>query len=256
MNETTTVPARRCRCGAPAATYHAGNHTLHARDCSDCMARRSANDDAAETAAALRARLRAAGLLHPRRAHWSYATVPADLADAARKSRNWADSLLQPEPRTPAGNLLIYGTVGAGKTGLAHATLRHLIEHGTTGLFTNVRDLLADLRASYDHHQPAVYDRALRVSVLCLDDLGAERPTPWAVEQLARLVDHRYDHCLATIITSNYTPDALVGRLAPDNDPIAGQRIISRLTHHTTQIRTDHTDRRRTARIEADRWSA
>ena len=64
------------------------------------------------------------------------------------------------------------------------------------------------------------------------------------MEQLARLVEHRYDRGLPTITTSNYPTDGRVSRLALASDPVAGQRIISRLRDAGTQIRFDGPDRR------------
>ncbi len=236
------IAAARCACGAPARVVVAGSYRVQTRECSGCAERRDADEQREEQQRQTERRLRHAGLASGRRASWSFRTVPVENAAAATRALAWSNAVLRHEP---VGALLVYGAVGTGKTGLAHATLRHLLEHGQHGLLTTVRDLLADLRDSYTTPRPAVFERALGVGVVVLDDLGAERPTAWAVEQLARLVDHRYDRRLPVIATSNFTPDALVRRLALDDDPVSGQRIVSRLTHHATQLRLDGADRRR-----------
>jgi DNA replication protein DnaC len=124
--------------------------------------------------------------------------------------------------------------------------LRDLVDDGTNGLFVNVRDLLAELRDSYRTGvEVTLFTRAMTVPVLALDDLGAERPTSWAVEQLARLVDARYTRLVPTVVTSNLEPDALLRHLSADGDPTNGQRIISRLCEHAVQLRIDAPDRRR-----------
>ena len=49
-------------------------------------------------------------------------------------------------------------------------------------------------------------ERAMETATLVLDDLGAGRPTAWAVEQIARLIDVRCTALLPTFVTSNFGP--------------------------------------------------
>lgn len=49
-------------------------------------------------------------------------------------------------------------------------------------------------------------------AVLCLDDLGKERPTQDVLDKLFALIDHRYRRGRATIFTTQYkTPSDLEG---------------------------------------------
>jgi len=90
---------------------------------------------------------------------------------------------------------------------------------------------------------PAIlFERARRVPVLALDDLGRERPTPWALERLASLVHHRYEHELPTIVTSNYRRSELAARMG---DLDAAERIIDRLREGTAEYRFEGKTRRR-----------
>ena len=45
------------------------------------------------------------------------------------------------------------------------------------------------------------------VQVLVLDDLGTENTTPWARQKLFQIVNHRYNHTLSTVFTSNRKPE-------------------------------------------------
>jgi DNA replication protein DnaC len=56
-------------------------------------------------------------------------------------------------------------------------------------------------------------DALMEVELLVLDDLGAERMTPWADEQLFVLLNARYLAERPTVLTSNERPDALPARL-------------------------------------------
>ncbi len=49
--------------------------------------------------------------------------------------------------------------------------------------------------------------------LVVLDDLGTEKMTEWASEQLYRVLDGRYDRGLPTIITSNVQSDSLDPRI-------------------------------------------
>jgi len=59
--------------------------------------------------------------------------------------------------------------------------------------------------------------------VLVLDDLGADRATPWSLSQLLRLMHHRSHNSLPTIITSNLKPDEIREHCMHD------ERLVQRL---------------------------
>jgi DNA replication protein DnaC len=182
---------------------------------------------------------------------WSFDTYPDD--DHTREARvlvqHWVDGTGFGDRDDPitAMALYIHGSVGVGKTGLAWAAMRRLIEQGLDADFRNVRDLLAGIRRSYsDPGAPDPLDGLATVSLLVLDDLGAERPTEWALETIASLIEERYQRELSTIVTTNYKPSELVKRLTPPktSDTTIGQRIVSRLAEDCLQIHLDGPDRR------------
>src|SRR4029079_3312899 len=63
---------------------------------------------------------------------------------------------------------------------------------------------------SYDSRFEAI--RA--VPLLIVDDLGTENTTPWAREKLYQIFNHRYNHRLPTVITSNTDLESLDPRIA------------------------------------------
>lgn len=145
------------------------------------------------------------------------------------------------------------GPVGTGKTGLAWGIVRALTldaidafyatdydlrpdDPRGIALFLIWRDLLDELRVAFGNETAADADpnallrRARRIPVLALDDLGSERPTRYALEQLAILVDQRYNRELPTIVTSNYAARDLA-KVFGSEDKVTGGRILSRLIH-------------------------
>jgi DNA replication protein DnaC len=148
-------------------------------------------------------------------------------------------------------NLYLYGSVGSGKTGLAWSLLREKVwrdvdaweERDTQPAWVNVVELFADARAAISSGQPSPIRALYNSTPLVLDDLGAERPTDWARDEIAALVLHRHDRDLPTIVTSNYAPSALAQRLGHD-DRVIGQRIVSRLTENCIRHKLDRADLR------------
>ena len=133
------------------------------------------------------------------------------------------------DPKVPG--LLLTGDCGTGKTHLAVAILRETAEAGISGMFVVVPDLLAKLRASFgqkDGKAAELVETAKNAPLLVLDDLGAEDPKPWVVELIYVLINHRYEHMLPTIITTNYD-----GKRIAD---VFGLRVASRLSEMTVPV--------------------
>lgn len=181
---------------------------------------------------------------------WSLQTYPDDATGRRAKgiAAEWFSTLTFHDRDTDdrrhasGSNLLLFGPVGTGKTGLAWSLVRALCEERVDAMLVPFRHYLREIRTAIRERTP-VDDRPHRVSVLALDDLGAERPTDFAREELATLVEHRTERGLPTIVTSNYDPAELIGRLGHD-EPLIGRRIVSRLVQDATQFRLEGVDRR------------
>lgn len=138
-------------------------------------------------------------------------------------------SAIKRDPKVPG--LLLKGSYGTGKTHLAVSILRETAEAGIPGMFVVVPDLIAKMLASFDAKDGkagALVETAKSVPLLVLDDLGAENPKPWVVELIYVLINHRYEHMLPTIITTNYDGKQL--------DAVFGRRIVSRLAEMTVPV--------------------
>jgi len=117
----------------------------------------------------------------------------------------------------PRGWLLLRGHFGCGKTHLAAAIANLQIGQGRSAVFMVVPDLLDYLRATYrpdaDTSYDEQFDAVRNVSLLILDDLGAQSTTPWAQEKLFQLLNHRYNAQLPTVITTNRELEEIDARL-------------------------------------------
>lgn len=140
------------------------------------------------------------------RGYWrlGLATHPAPAAVAAGQA--W---LAAPRP-DPAG-LLLYGPTGTGKTGLGVGLLWAAWEQGLEGQFVLVPALLDALRAQAGalDSGPDPLAPLRTVPLLVLDDLGAQRLTPFAEERIYVLINARHADARRTVVTTNLPPDAL-----------------------------------------------
>ena len=118
------------------------------------------------------------------------------------------------------------GSVGVGKTHLAIAVLRELIEKkGVACLFYESGSLLKTIQDSYNPVSQTSEMRVLapvyQAEVLVLDELGATVPTNWVRDTLYQIINTRYNNKKLTIFTTNYLDEPrAAAEEAPDSpDP-------------------------------------
>lgn len=102
-------------------------------------------------------------------------------------------------------NLILAGKPGTGKTHLAVAIARRVMERGRQALFRLVSAMLDEIQSSI--REGGDYDGLMRqfktVPCLVLDDLGHENLTAARASYLHQIIDYRYVHKLQTIVTTN-----------------------------------------------------
>lgn len=112
--------------------------------------------------------------------------------------------------------LLFVGPTGVGKTHLAVAVLREMIlTKGIECLFYDFRDLLREIRDSYDPvsqtSELRVLQPVLDIEVLLLDGLAASNPSEWVRETLTHVINSRYNQKKATLITTTLSLGKTLG---------------------------------------------
>ena len=132
-------------------------------------------------------------------------------------------------PLAPKPGLMLQGTPGVGKTHLACAVLKGLVERGFEGLFFDYQNLLDRIRAGYNPaagtSEREAYRSALEGEVLLLDDLGSHRVSDWVVDVVTSIINHRYNAGKALIVTTNL-PDEDLGDRKSDKNPETGHYHI------------------------------
>jgi DNA replication protein DnaC len=137
--------------------------------------------------------------------------------------------------------LWFVGSVGTGKTTLAMLVARHAIEAGRSVAIYSLPRLLAQIRTTFDDDASNSYvellDRLTAVDLLQIDDVGAEKTSPWVLEQLYAIVNARYEDERSMVITTNLERDALADQI--------NERTVSRLEEMCEVLPLFGTDARR-----------
>ncbi|GGM16330.1 ATP-binding protein [Deinococcus aerophilus] len=157
--------------------------------------------------------------LPPRYGRYATTPVPAQVLAANPELR------AKLERMTPQGFLYLTGEADAAKTHLAVRQALHLTEGGGSALFVDETDYFARVFAEFGGGPPA--PDLLAPDVLVYDDLGKQKPSEFALQKLYHLLEMRWSHEKALIVTSNFTPREVVARLT--DDEVVGHAIYSRL---------------------------
>ncbi|HUB53499.1 MAG TPA: ATP-binding protein [Terracidiphilus sp.] len=163
---------------------------------------------------------------------------------------------------TGGKGLLIIGSLGTGKTHLAVGVLRRLLrERGATGIFCDYGALLKEIQQSFNPRVSLtefdLIEPILKTEVLVLDDLGAQKPSDWVWDNVALILNTRYNNKLTTIVTTNYPDLPPAGGELTEAERAAreftlgdriGERMRSRLAEMCIRIEMTGKDFRQTVK--------
>ena len=172
---------------------------------------------------------------------------PASNNGSQLRAFNLAYRLVREYPAIDRG-LLLMGPCGVGKTHLAAAIIRGLVERGVPCLFYEFRALLKKIQESYNAlaqmSEMNVLAPVYEAEVLLLDELGASKPTDWVQDTMMQIIGKRYNDRKLTLFTTNYRDV----QQTPAEETLAdriGTRVRSRLYEMCKTIMIDGEDYRR-----------
>ena len=137
--------------------------------------------------------------------------------------------------------LLLFGSVGTGKTFRAACVANALIDKGIPALVTNFARIRNTVQGLFEGRQE-YFDSLNKFPLLVLDDLNTESQSDYMQEIVYNVIDGRYRAKLPLIVTTNLTREELMNPA-----DISYQRIFSRLFEMCTPIEIAGADRRRAA---------
>lgn len=124
------------------------------------------------------------------------------VSDACRKYvERWEEMLAE------SIGILFYGSVGTGKTFFASCVGNALLDKMVPVVSTNFPRLLNLLQGSQEKQK--LLDRLSIYKLLIIDDLGVERDSSFAAEQVFNVIDARDSSKLPLIVTTNLTLEEL-----------------------------------------------
>ena len=133
--------------------------------------------------------------------------------------------------------LLLHGDVGTGKTYIACMIANALIDKGYPVLVTNFARILNTLQGTFERQE--YLDSLNQFKLLVIDDLGVERDTGFAKEQVFNIIDSRYRAGKPMIITTNLT----MQRLATETE-LSDKRVYDRIIERCFPVEVSGESRR------------
>ena len=138
------------------------------------------------------------------------------------------------ELRKNATGLLLWGDVGTGKSFIAGCIANALLDKGVPVIMTNFARLLNKLTDMYAGDRNAYIDSFKRYPLMIIDDLGVERNSEFAREQVFSVIDTRYRSELPMIITTNLPLEEL-----QHPEDLSRSRIYDRILERCLPIRVN-----------------
>ena len=79
------------------------------------------------------------------------------------------------------------------------------------------------------------------VDMLIIDDFGSETISKWALEKLYRIINNRYENELPIVITTRYTREELMEKIAIENKELAEEfiQILYKMCYGISLIKND-----------------
>ena len=168
-------------------------------------------------------------------AHWTFDNDDQSrpkLTEMAKRYVNNFDNFYK-----EGKGLLLYGDVGTGKTYIACMIANALIDKGYPVLVTNFARILNTLQGTFERQE--YLDSLNQFKLLVIDDLGVERDTGFAKEQVFNIIDSRYRAGKPMIITTNLS----MQKLATESD-LSDKRVYDRIIERCFPIEVSGESRR------------
>ena len=153
---------------------------------------------------------------------------PKQIRMAKRYVQHWE------EMQKNSTGLLLWGDVGTGKSFIAGCIANALLDKGVPVIMTNFARLLNKLTDMYAGDRNAYIDSFKRYPLMIIDDLGVERNSEFAREQVFSVIDSRYRSELPMIVTTNLTLEEL-----QHPEDLSRSRIYDRVLERCLPIRVN-----------------
>lgn len=184
-------------------------------------------------------RLRSAGFPDAEMAKWTFDRDDGKNPKLSHLAHGYVDNFRMLSEK--GKGLLLYGSVGTGKTFAAACIANALTDQGKPCLVTNFARLVNTLDGMREGRQEYI-DRLGGFALLVIDDLAAERSSDYMGEIVQNIIDSRYRSGKPLIVTTNLTASEL-----KHPTDMRRQRIFSRLFEMCIPFEVVGDDRRKSS---------
>ncbi len=156
-----------------------------------------------------------------------------------KKIKNFYDKYKEGE--TPKG-IYLTGNFGSGKSYLIAALFNELAKLGKRSAIIYFPEFLRSLKAGFQDSSEykELFDGVMKSPLLLIDDIGAERLTDWARDEiLGTILQYRMDNKLPTFFTSNLNLQELESHLQITNasyNKVKARRIMERINYLSEEV--------------------
>ncbi|MBW2254593.1 MAG: ATP-binding protein, partial [Deltaproteobacteria bacterium] len=166
--------------------------------------------------------------------HWALESFPWDRQPGVQRAV--IEQLARLDFLDRAGNIVLVGPTGVGKTGLSIGILLKALEAGHRCLFIKAQDLFDEMYASLaDRSSRKLLDRLCRIDLLAIDEMGYLNLRPEQSNIFFKLMEERYGR-KSTLISTNLDYDDWYDFLGKKE--MVGA-LLDRLRHRCTTVRID-----------------
>ncbi len=187
-------------------------------------------------------RMRRVGFADSEMENWTFEADDGKNKKLSNIAMNYVERF--DEMKAMGKGLMLFGSVGTGKTFISACIANALIDRGHPCMVTNF-SRLTNILFSEDNKQ-SYLDGLNKFDLLVIDDLASERDTEYMGEMVQSIIDARYRARKPLIVTTNLTGEEL-----KHPTDIRKHRIYSRLLEMCVPVEVKGKDRR-TEKLKSD----
>lgn len=172
--------------------------------------------------------------------NWNFANDDRERPELSDHMRQYAEQFQKNMEKNRG--LILYGSVGTGKTYMAASIANAVIDLGYTARMVTFGQIGNEMQQTWE--KQSYIDDLCRYDLLIIDDLGAERKSDYMQEIVYNVIDARCRAGGPLIVTTNLTTDEL-------SKPVemGHKRIYDRILENCLAVKVDGQSRRRQAAV-------